>query len=106
MQVRVAQLYEDGGRPLPRHRAVTREPEHYGILMLTEEHDRELRRSVRSARLRPAQGGPDVLPPLRDAVVIWIGDGRMTLTGFETDELTRRSVAQSWYVEIVNANFR
>lgn len=30
----------------------------------------------------------------------------MTLTGFETDTLTRRSVAQSWYVELVNETFR
>lgn len=101
MLVRIAQLYEDGGRPLPRHRAVTRQPEHEGFLTLTEEHDRDLRRSVRSARLRSPTGGPDILPPLRDAVVIWISDNRMTLTGFETDELTRRSVAQSWFVEIV-----
>ncbi|MGZ4823077.1 MAG: hypothetical protein ACXVZT_00580 [Terriglobales bacterium] len=68
---------------------------------MTEEHDRDLRRSVRSARLRDPHGGADVLPALRDAVVIWISDIRMTLTGFETDELTRRSVAQSWFVEIL-----
>lgn len=99
MRVKVAQLYEDGGRPLPRHRAVTRQPDHEGVLTLTEEHDRELRRSVRSAHLRDTSAGVDVIPPLRDAVVIWIGDGRMTITGFESDELTRRSVAQSWYIE-------
>lgn len=97
------------------------------MLTLTEEHDRELRRSVRSARLRDVVLGVDVLPPLRDAVVIWIGDGRMTLTGvetdtllpplrdavviwigdgrmtiagFEADQLTRRCVAQSWHIEM------
>jgi hypothetical protein len=102
MLVRVAQLYEDGGRPLPRHRAVTCRPDHQGLLTLTEEHDRELRRSVRSAHLRAPIGGADVLPSLRDAVVIWIGDGRMTLTGFESDSLTRRCVAQSWYIEILD----
>lgn len=101
MLVRVAQLYEDGGRPLPRHRAVTRQPEHEGILTLAEEHDRELRRSVRSAHLRGGPAGADVLASLRDAVVIWIGEGRMTIIGFETDPLTRRSVAQSWYVELI-----
>lgn len=102
MLVRVAQLYEDGGRQLPRHRAVTCQPSHQGMLTLTEQHDRELRRSVRSARLCAESDGADVLPLLRDAVVIWIGDGRMTLTGVETDGLTRRSVAQSWYVEILS----
>jgi hypothetical protein len=40
------------------------------------------------------------LLPLPDAVVIWISDSRMTPTGFERDELTRRSVAQSSFVEI------
>jgi hypothetical protein len=70
------------------------------VLSLSEVHDRELRRSVRSARLRSISNGTDVLPPLRDAIVIWIGEGRMTLTGFEVDQLTRRSVAQSWYVEV------
>lgn len=55
---------------------------------------------MRSARLRDAALGVDVLPPLRDAVVIWIGDGRMTIAGFESDQLTRRCVAQSWYIEI------
>jgi hypothetical protein len=104
MQVKVAQLYEDGGRPLPRHRAVTRQPSHEGLLSLTEEHDRELRRSVRSAHLRDVSRGVDVLPPLRDAVVIWIGAGRMTITGFESDDVTRRSVAQSWYVEEIPAS--
>lgn len=99
MQVRVAQLYEDGGRPLPRHRAVTTQPAYSGILSLTEEHDRDLRRSVRSAHLREAGSGADVLPALRDAVVIWLAGNRMTLTGFETDALTRCSVAQSWYIE-------
>lgn len=103
MLVRVAQLYEDGGRPLPRHRAVTSQPSHQGMLTLTEEHDRELRRSVRSARLCAEHDGADVLPLLRDAVVVWIGNGRMTLTGFETDGLTRRCVAQSWYIELVNS---
>lgn len=100
MLVRVAQLYEDGGRPLPRHQIATLAPVCRGNLCLIELHDRELRRNVRSAHLRDLYNGADLLAPLRDAVVIWIGDGRMTLTGFETDELTRRCVAQSWYVEV------
>lgn len=89
-----------GRRPLARHRAVTRTPAHEGKLTLTEEHDRLLRRYVRIARLSVANGAGEVPPSLRDAVVIWIGDGRMTMTGFETDEVTGRCVAQSWYVEL------
>lgn len=103
MQVRVAQLYEDGGRPLPRHLMVTLRPSHYGKLSVVEEYDRELRRSVRSAHLRDTDTGAHVLAPLRDTVLVWAGEGRMTLTGFEADVLTRRCVAQSWFVEVVNA---
>lgn len=73
MEVKVAQLYEEGGRPLPRHRAVTTQPAYPGVLSLTEEYDRDLRRSVRSAHLRDGDTGVDVLPPPRDAVVIWLG---------------------------------
>jgi hypothetical protein len=98
MRAVVAQLYEDGGRPLARHRAVTQQPHHAGEFTLTEEHDRELRRSVRSAYLRDPTTGAEVLPRLRDAVVLWVGEGAWTVAGFETDPLTRKAVAQSWYV--------
>jgi hypothetical protein len=30
--------------------------------------------------------------------VVWVGDSAWTVTGFETDPVTRRCVAQSWYV--------
>lgn len=101
MLVRVARLFEADGVPMPRHRAVTAQPEHLGKLSLSEGHDRELRRSVRTAYLRSVESGLDVLPALRDAVVLWIGDNHMTITGFEQDEVTRRVVGQSWYVEYV-----
>lgn len=99
MIVRVARLFEPGGLPLPRHRAVTARPEHLGTLSLCEAHDRELRRSVRTAYLRSQDTGNDLLPPLRDAVVLWIGQREMTITGFEQDAVTRRVVGQSWYIE-------
>jgi len=99
MLVRVARLFEADGVPLPRHRAVTARPEHVGMLSLSEGHDRELRRAVRSAYLRSQDTGDDVLPALRDAVVLWIGDRQMTITGFEQDAITRRVVGQSWYIE-------
>lgn len=65
---------------------------------MSEEHDRELRRSVRSAYLRDQATGAEVLPRLRDAVVLWVGDDAWSVMGFETDPLTRKSVAMSWYV--------
>lgn len=97
MRVGVARLYEDG-RALARHRAVTQPPEHQGEFTLSEEHDRDLRRSVRTAYLRERGTGTEVLPRLRDAVVLWVGEDSWTVTGFETDPLTRKTVVQSWYV--------
>lgn len=45
--------------------------------------------------------GGDVLPRLRDAVVRWIGDGSMTLSGFEFNETSRQCSVQSWYVQVI-----
>lgn len=52
--------------------------------------------------LRDVAVGDDVLPRLRDAVVRWIGDGCMTISGFEFDDTTRKCTVQSWYVQVVN----
>ena len=101
MFVRVAQLFEDG-RPLPRHRSITAQPVHTGYLTLTEQHDKDFRRSMTYAVLRDVALGGDVLPRLRDAVVRWIGDGCMTISGFELDDTTRECTVQSWYVQLVD----
>jgi len=53
------------------------------------------------AILRSDGAGADVLPRLRDAVVRWIGDGCMTISGFEFNELSRQCNVQSWYVQLV-----
>ena len=105
MLVKVALLYEEGGRPLPRHRAVTARPAHLGKLSLSEEHDRDMRRMVRSARLCEPSTGAYVLPPLLDAVVLWISGECMTITGVEQDDVTRKRTAQSWYVELAKGEF-
>lgn len=105
MLVILAKLYEDGGRPLPRHRAVTLPPSHEGILSLYEQHDRVLRRTVRRARVSNL-AGTETLMELYDAVVLFIGDGVMTITGMEIDPASRCATAQSWYVEIVDVRKR
>lgn len=105
MLVKVALLYEEAGRPLPRHRAVTARPSHLGKLSLSEELDRDMRRTVRSARLCDPSTCADVLPPLLDAVVLWINGECMTITGVERDDLTRKRTAQSWYVELAKVEF-
>lgn len=103
MHVLVAKMYEDFGRPLSRNRAVTLAPSHAGELTITEEHDRQLRRSVRTAYLRRQGDGVDVVPPLRDAVVLFVRGKSMTISGFETDTLTQKCSAQSWYAEIAES---
>jgi hypothetical protein len=100
MYVRVAQLFEEG-RPLPRHRSITAQPVHIGHLTLTEQHDQAFRRSMSLAILRNTGAGDDVLPRLRDAVVRWIGDGSMTISGFEFNEVSRQCSVQSWYVQVI-----
>jgi hypothetical protein len=99
MFVRVAQLFESS-RPMPRHRSITAQPVHIGYLSLTEHYDREFRRNVTCALLRRVSTGVDVLPRLHDAVVRWIGDNAMTISGFEIDESTRDCSLQSWYIQL------
>lgn len=101
MLVKVAQMFEDLGRPLARNRAVTQLPVHVGKLSMCDQHDRQFRRSVCTAYLRSADDGNDVLPPLRDAVVRWLGDGTVTISGIETDALSGKCVAQSWLAQLI-----
>lgn len=100
MLVRVAQLFENG-KPFPRHRAVTARPDHLGNLSLAEQYDADFRRTILFARLCERSTGVDALPRLYDAVVRWIGDGCMTINGFEREPATHECVAQSWYIQIV-----
>lgn len=97
MLVRVAQLFENG-KPFPRHRAVTAQPNHVGKLSLAEQYDAEFRRTIMFARLCDRFTGNDVLPRLYDAVVRWIGEDSMTVSGFEMDLSSRACTAQSWYI--------
>jgi hypothetical protein len=101
MFVHVAQLFEEG-RMMPRHRAVTVQAAHSGHLILSEQHDKDFRRNIVFACLR-GPAGADVLPRLHDAVVRWIGDGYMTINGFQIDALTRKCCVQSWYIEVVHS---
>lgn len=102
MFVKVAQMFEDGGRPISRSRAVTRQPVHVGKLSMSEQHDKQFRRSVCTAYLRKVGDGKDVLPPLRDAVVRWLGDGTLTISGIETDPCSGKCVpAQLWLAQLL-----
>lgn len=101
MLVKVAQMFEDGGRPLPKNRAVTQQPVHVGKLSMCDQHDKDFRRSVTTAYLRTLGTGADVLPPLRDAVVRWIGDATITISGFEQDSTSNKCTQQSWLAQII-----
>lgn len=101
MLVKVAQMFEDGGRPLARNRAVTHMPVHVGKLSMCDQYDQQFRRSVCSAYLRRTIDGRDVLPPLRDAVVRWLGDGTVTISGIETGALSGKCFAQSWLAQLI-----
>lgn len=101
MLVLVGKICQEGGVPLPRHREVTQEPRHFGELCYSEQYEKDFRRSVYTAYLRSPEGGADVLPPLRDAVLRFAAGGVMTFSGIEVDEETRARVAQSWYVKLV-----
>lgn len=101
MLVKVAQMFEEGGRPLPRNRAVTQQPVHVGKLSMSDQHDTQFRRSVCTAYLRNVGDGRDMLPPLRDAVVRWLGDGTVTISGIETDPFSGKCVAQSWLAQLI-----
>jgi hypothetical protein len=101
MLVRVAQLFEDGGRPIPRHRSITTQPVHVGNLTVHEEHDHNFRRPMSYAILHCGSDGSDVIPRLHDAVVRWISDGFLTISGFEIDAVSQRCATQSWYVQVI-----
>jgi len=103
MLVRIAQMFDEG-RPLPRNRAVTRQPDIEGRLCVTEQYDKDFRRTIRTARVEKLDGTGPAIPDLRDAVVIWIGDGHMTIAGFEQDAMSRRCSSMSWYVAVVGAS--
>jgi len=94
--VLVTQLYEDG-KPVLRGRLRSSWPSYTGKLRLTEQHDPTFRRTLTQALLH-GDAADFVLPVLYDAVVRFIDDQRMTISGFETDAISRRCVAQSWYV--------
>lgn len=92
-------LYDDEGRRLQRFRLCMIDKRFVGRLTIHEIYDRDLRRTLRIARLRDSADGADLLDPLRDAVVLWIGGDYLTVTGFTLAAYSHKSAGQSWYVE-------
>lgn len=42
-----------------------------------------------------------MLPPLRDAVVRWIGDATITISGFEQDSTSKKCTQQAWLARLI-----
>lgn len=107
MIVRIALLHEDGGRPLPRHRVISLQPDILGDLSITEAYIHALRRTVRSAMLHDSERvGHTLVPSLMDARVVWCKEDRMIIKGIEADELTRKQTAQAWLVDVIGPGLR
>lgn len=102
MLVIAEKLYSDQGVPLPRHREITLRYTGVGVFTMNEQFEKDFRRTVRVANLRPIGGGADfVLPPLYDAAIVWVGDGQLRVRGFEVNPMTMAHVAMAWGAEIV-----
>lgn len=96
----VTLLCENSGAPIPRHRLAFRQKEYAGNYSLREVNDPEAKRTVFMARL--LSGTKDILPPLRDARVIFQERGITVVTGVEIlNDLNRRRTGQTWYVKSV-----
>ncbi|MDO8048496.1 hypothetical protein O3301_08455 [Janthinobacterium sp. SUN211] len=69
---------------------------------MIERFEKDFGRTVRVAHLSPIGGGRDfILPPLYDAAIVWVGDGKLRVRGFEINPMTKAHVAMAWSAEIV-----
>jgi hypothetical protein len=83
------------GRVIPRHTMHIDADRVRGELRVSDGRDPLLRRSCRVARLvDPARLVADVLPPLKDATLLYVDHTRLVLTGFE--QVLERDYAQTW----------
>jgi hypothetical protein len=95
----VTVLFEDGGRPLAKHRLAFPLQRHEGLFVLKETRCDVLRRTVLLARLLNAEND-DVIAPLYDAKVVYFDGGEARVAGLELDTLNRKFTGQTWHVRI------
>lgn len=105
MQVSVVRLWVNG-KLVPRWQLAQLKPT-IGDLSLKESRDEHLNRFQRSAHLFDSTGAinqrkGELIPPLIDAAVLWIRDRRMTISGFERDEMSSVTYAQTWLIEVIS----
>ena len=94
MRVRVSRMRERG---VPRPRAeIGKGNDVIGDLLIEEARDEVLGRTLRIARVAPAQPmDKPPLSPIADVVILWMGPQGFVLTGFETIDAAQ--FAQSWW---------
>ena len=92
------------GKPIPRWQLHALDWVEGG-LMLREQRDDTLGRTVRVARFIDWRDG-DVFPPLIEASLILADACRLIFTGLERDELTQCDRAQTWVLHINDARRR
>ena len=99
-QDRVVILFEDGGRPLPRHRLAMPLKEYAGKLVLKTEWVEALRRDVLVAHLiDTAQPERDVVSPIYNASFSYRDDMEARIDGLELDATNRKFTAQAWHLK-------
>lgn len=101
MLVSVRLLFDEG-RQLPKWREGGLKW-HKGTFILDQRYDDTFKRTLTFAKLLRPSGEPgesDVLPPLRDAVVVVMKDHWLRVQGFEYDDFTKKNTYQTWHVEI------
>ena len=109
MYVLACKLYEDHGRPLPRHRLSVIRPRESGVegwFVYKQAFDEHHNRTMYKAYLLGEKGQPDVLPELLDAVIMLAEDGVMTVRGQERDPLTRKLTGMAWWCQVLRAGRR
>lgn len=108
MYVRALKLYEDQGRPLPRHRlgVLRLENAHEGWLIYKEEWDGNHKRHMMKAHLVGEDGRTEVFPEMLDAVMMFAEDGVMTVRGMERDPVSRKLTAMAWWCQILQPGRR
>lgn len=109
MYVLACKLFEDQGRPLPRHRLACLRPQESGSkgwFVYKESWDVNHKRTMWKAHLLGEKGEPDVFPELLDAVIMLAEDGVMTVRGQERDPVTRKLTGMAWWCQVIRLGRR
>lgn len=107
MYVKACQIYNPGGRALPRHELamLSTSRAKTGWLVYRQSYDLRSGRMGMQARLLTEDRKDDVFPPLTYAAMLDADNGVMHVRGEETDPLTGKLTAMAWYCEIIDGRW-